>query len=453
MAGTQLMSGPVFIVGLARSGTTLMAVCLDRHPAFDCGPETHLLTALATPDGRRVLEPAGWPDRATDLVCSIVREDVLVHEAAGVSRERVRASLAARPPSVRAVLESLTVPQAADAGAPRWVEKTPRHLDHLATIRREWPDATIIRMVRDPRARAVSAADMPFGAPSQVGALLDGARREARARSAVAADPRLLTVRLEDLVADPARELGRVCESLGEPFDEWMLDTTEPAAAVVGEVAWKARAGGPIEADAADAWRSRMDPGVARLAALYCARELDRDGYPGARRRRGTVMMVPAGRRVARVRESPLMARVQESLLIDLAAADLVVAPTASLRRSDLRRAEAVAWLAPDGWLLPRRGPTGWRVAAIVALDLLGRRLRRRPALRIVLPDGDLPDGRPTGGRRARGLPARLMARCIRVLARPISLDQAPAAIAVSAGVRSAGRSSAEPVAGVDGSR
>ena len=45
-----------------------------------------------------------------------------------LEREEVRAWLAVRPPSLAAMLESLTAQRAARNGAPRWVEKTPRHL-------------------------------------------------------------------------------------------------------------------------------------------------------------------------------------------------------------------------------------------------------------------------------------------------------------------------------------
>ena len=215
---------PVFVVGLPRSGTTLMAVCLDRHPALDCGPETHLFANLATADQGALLDPRGWPDAATGFVCSLATDGVPVHEAAGVDRPRIRAALAARPPSVAAMLESLTVAQAVDAGKPRWVEKTPRHLAYLPLIRSLWPDAAIIHLVRDPRARAVSMARMPFGSDSQVANLLDGVLRDQATLAAVDADPRLLRVRLEELVADPARELRRVCDFLGEPWSPAMLE-------------------------------------------------------------------------------------------------------------------------------------------------------------------------------------------------------------------------------------
>ena len=37
-----------------------------------------------------------------------------------------------------------------------------------------------------------------------------------------------MTLRYEDLVTEPARELGRVCEPIGEAFEPGMLDSREP---------------------------------------------------------------------------------------------------------------------------------------------------------------------------------------------------------------------------------
>ena len=40
-----------------------------------------------------------------------------------------------------------------------WVEKTPNHILHLAMMRRLYPAAKVVRIVRDPRDSALSMAD------------------------------------------------------------------------------------------------------------------------------------------------------------------------------------------------------------------------------------------------------------------------------------------------------
>src|SRR5687768_17107064 len=100
---------PVFVVGVPRSGTTLLAAMLGAHPLIDCGPETRLLSRFEDADTARLLDPRSWPGPAADFVLGLALRDTPVHEVFGVPTEAVRAHLAGRRPSVAALLESLTV--------------------------------------------------------------------------------------------------------------------------------------------------------------------------------------------------------------------------------------------------------------------------------------------------------------------------------------------------------
>src|SRR5262245_44128335 len=117
---------PIFVVGVPRSGTTLLAAMLGSHPRLDSGPETFLLTHLRGRE-REVLDPRDWPRAATRFVCSLRLRDQPVHLLYGRSSEQVAAVLAARPPGIPALFESLTAARAEANGKARWVEKTPRH--------------------------------------------------------------------------------------------------------------------------------------------------------------------------------------------------------------------------------------------------------------------------------------------------------------------------------------
>src|SRR5690242_20464218 len=67
-----------FIVGVGRSGTTLLRLMLDAHPAMAIPPETHFLPAMiesfgsARVTGKRVLEAmkeapqSGWIESGVD---------------------------------------------------------------------------------------------------------------------------------------------------------------------------------------------------------------------------------------------------------------------------------------------------------------------------------------------------------------------------------------------------
>ncbi len=403
-------SDPIFIVGLPRSGTTLMAVCLDRHPAIHCGPETHLFPRLAA-EGHGPLDPGRWPDAATDFVVRIAEP------MPSLDRARVRAFLADRPPSAAAMMEALVALPAVDAGKRRWAEKTPRHLDHLRAIREAWPSAAVIRMVRDPRSRAVSMSRVPFGPESQVANLLDGLRRDRRAQAQVDADPRLLTVRLEDLQADPEPTLRGVCEFLGEPYDAAMLVASEHAAAVPSDEWWKRSATRPVTSAGSSTWPDMMPEDVQRFAGLYCAEQLERHGYGGARTAASVVAIVPW---------DDHLIRRNETLALALARRDTVLRGLGTVSWRRLRRTPNLVYWGPPGSLMPKSGQRGgWRSLLALTLDLAVRRLQRRPAgwVRVDGSEGSAPLV-PHGKRVAQGMRARCLGVAVRILARRTTVEQ-----------------------------
>ena len=62
---------PIFVVGVPRSGTTLLAAMLSAHSRMSCGPETHLFPWVSRVDGERLCDKDLWPDTATEFLSSI----------------------------------------------------------------------------------------------------------------------------------------------------------------------------------------------------------------------------------------------------------------------------------------------------------------------------------------------------------------------------------------------
>ncbi|MFN8623734.1 MAG: sulfotransferase, partial [Chloroflexota bacterium] len=369
-------TGPIFVVGTPRSGTTLLAAMLGAHPDIDCGPETRFFSWLERADRPALLDPRTWPGPATDFVLSLRLQDSPVHELFGVTPDQVRGALAARRPSMAAMLESLTVTRAAAHGKPRWAEKTPRHISSLPLIRREWPDASIIRVVRDPRDVALSLAKVPFAGESLVGHLALAARNEREAAPFLARDARSMTIRYEDLVREPRPVLEGVCAFLGVPFVPDMIDRHEGVEGIAApHETWKAKAAEPLDPSRVSAWRRTMDPAVQRFAALHCRDLLRAHGYPDARDPARTVAFVPIG---------DLEAARIEGVLLALADRDTAIATPTPLTPAALeRQAEIVLWGSPDqlGLQLGRRAAGRTAGIARFARLLARRRLAGRPAI------------------------------------------------------------------------
>ncbi|CAN5655807.1 hypothetical protein BH18CHL1_BH18CHL1_09620 [soil metagenome] len=394
---------PIFIVGLPRSGTTLLAAMLARHPAIDCGPETFFFARLPQ-DPARLVDATRWPGEAVDYLCSLRLRDAPVHRLFGRSRADIERDLSARPPSLAAILEALTAARASAAGKSRWAEKTPRHLAHLDLIRRTFPDAAVVRLVRDPRDTALSLARVPFASDSVLVNLHSVGRADAAAEPQVKRHPWLLTVRFEDLVTDPEPVLRAVCDLAAEPFDARMLVPTDEAELLAADHEWwKGKESQGLDRSRVGVWRRDLDPVDQRVAAIVCSEMIERHGYEGATKPAAAIALEP---------DAVGFVERQEAVTRRLALGGVVVRPRhggGGQGEQGIGPARGgglplVFWPADghDPWRLGRSRARRARSVMRMAALLTGSRLAGRPATRVVT------DRRPEPGLAAKAAEALL---------------------------------------------
>lgn len=100
-------------------------------------------------------------------------------------------------------------------------EKTPRHIRHLAFIRRMYPDATIITPVRDARDVALS---MKLRRETVEEGIWRWTRDNGIIRKRMNNQKDIVPYRYEDLIADPTAVLTMLCEKIGVDFEPAMLE-------------------------------------------------------------------------------------------------------------------------------------------------------------------------------------------------------------------------------------
>ena len=412
-------NAPIFVVGVARSGTTLLSAMLSAHPRLDCGPESRFFARYRHLDQRartRILDPLTWPRPAVDFIASLRNQGHPIPELYGLTLPEIGTYLAGRQPSVGAMLESLTELHARRNGAARWIEKTPRHLLMTDALRALWPDAYIVRIVRDPRDVALSLAHVPFAKDSVVGNLVRIDSDDRASRDRIEADPRATTLRYEDLVTQPERELRRICDFIHEEYQPVMLDSRDSGTKVAAEHEWwKASVSGPLNTASVGRWEREMSADAKHFAALHLAGYLRQHGYQGALQPRRAVAVVPVGAAVG---------PQNESLLLELARREMVVQRPSPTDMDVLDRAQSegrLVYLGTKGQLDPSRGEGMHRRLLAVVASFLGlsiRRLQRKPILwvrRNTL--------RP---KRTRDPVERIIAPLFRLLAREVPLAEVP---------------------------
>jgi hypothetical protein len=269
-----------FIVGVPRSGTTLLRLMLDAHSLMAIPPETHFIPKLI----RRVERSKGDPRGAViDLVTTHRRWPDFELE-----RTDFEAKLdAARELDAATVVRCFYEAYAEAQGKPRWGEKTPQYLRMMGRIARTLPEAHFVHIIRDGRDVALSLLSVEWGPTNVTHAAEQWVDEIHTARRKVYRIPHYIEVRFEELVADPEPVLRRVCEFTELEFEPAMLSYHQGAATRMGEMERDFQiAGGPTltpeervrqhalvsappSTEAAGRWQERMDPAdVAAFEAI-----------------------------------------------------------------------------------------------------------------------------------------------------------------------------------------
>ena len=179
-----------FIVGSARSGTTLVRLLMNAHPMVVVPPESRFIVEFWT--GEDTVEVKPFLDRLAIHPRFRVWDLPISDVAAEVRVERMPYAL---------LIEKVYEAYARPRGKPIWGDKTPRYIEHLGLLRRLFPDARFIHVIRDGRNVALSYADVPFGPKSVAAAAELWSRRVSSGLSARKTIPKesYLEVRYEDL--------------------------------------------------------------------------------------------------------------------------------------------------------------------------------------------------------------------------------------------------------------
>lgn len=269
---------PVFIVGAPRSGTTLLQILLDLHPELAIPPESHIFSRFAD-----VFDAYGdltLPQNLRRFVADLLGDAWIRRWGLRVTVEEFCQTVSA--PSVRGVLVHLFALYARQEGKTRWGEKTPNHALHLQMIRRIFPEAQFIHLIRDGRDVAESLGRVYFGKKS-IAANAHRWRRHVMACHALTcASPKaVLEIKYCDLVQDPKGILSRVQAFLKLGHGD-AADVTHTARRqdYVRSGSHHQSLREPLSAQRVGAFRSRLSLREIEIFETIAGDTLRRYGYP-----------------------------------------------------------------------------------------------------------------------------------------------------------------------------
>ncbi|HED53566.1 MAG TPA: sulfotransferase family protein [Phycisphaerales bacterium] len=202
---SNLSEQPVFVAGMPRSGTSLVEQIIASHPAGAGVGELPTIPRLAVElDGLPTSGPTHVLHRSSALTSA------RLDEAATKTLDELH--------RMAALLDE-------DASAERIVDKLPGNIAHLPLIALLFPKARIIHTTRDPRDVAISCYFQDFAGPlgyaysleSLASFIADEHILVNHARDVLGIE--ILDLSYEHLVADPERQIRRLLDFLGLPFD------------------------------------------------------------------------------------------------------------------------------------------------------------------------------------------------------------------------------------------
>jgi Sulfotransferase family len=204
---------PVFVLCMARSGSTLLRFLLDAHPSLACPPETNI--------------PALCAQLA--VVCSLIEGAPLAANRGDLPPEVPPAAIA----GIRQTVDMITAPYVNRRGKARFCDKSLGTARYASLLLSAWPDAKFVCLFRHPMDVIKSGLDAcPWGlngygfdaysAGSPGNAVLALARYWLDNASAIAAveeqhPGNCIRIRYEDLVEAPEETAQRLFAYLGVP--------------------------------------------------------------------------------------------------------------------------------------------------------------------------------------------------------------------------------------------
>jgi hypothetical protein len=320
------VSGPFpFIIGVGRSGTTLLRAILDTHPDMAIPGESHFIPVMVK-DRRQYESLRGF--RTDRFLEDLGRYHWFRRWE--LPMERVTASLQLEPPmTLAAAIRRLYQLYAQKQGKARYGDKTPAYVHHMPTLAVLFPEARFVHLVRDGRDVALSTLDHPTMSktPPELAIFWRRGVEKGRRAGGRLGSERYCEVLYENLVTDPEAVARSVCDFLELRFDPLMLRYHERASEIVRSTPHPrshSRVHLPPTKGLRD-WRSQMSRKDVALFDVLAGELLQDLGYERARDRHSLGEWVSAhgkqlsveSRRVARAVRKRLRLRPPQGAVSD----------------------------------------------------------------------------------------------------------------------------------------
>lgn len=269
----------VFIIGMPRSGTTLVSSLINASDNIYIGVETHIF-----PIYEKWIKQGSKKINFTEYYFSYSNNPYLQYfnfKKAEINKIKLSIN---NKNSIESILAQLNKIQNKNQAVKEWGEKTPRHYEHLEQIRHFFKDCKIIIIKRDPRDIFLSQKKIKWGTKNP----LEFVIRYKRFQRIVHENKEkkdVFVLKYEEVLSNSKDNLEKLYDFLEISFDENLISNfsnlkyqnyskvLEP---------WKNNNGGSLLKTNFNKWKSDVEDKDIQFISFFLRKGIDSYGYdPG----------------------------------------------------------------------------------------------------------------------------------------------------------------------------
>lgn len=257
---------PIFIVGVGRSGTSLLQGMLNSHKEISFPPETHFIRSYISRN--KILEDVKEKllnDK--DLLKLNIPLEIVFSESTNLNNFYIKLLIRYMRKQNKKIVG----------------DKDPKNIEYLKLIHSIFPNAIIIHIYRDPRAVIASRMKAKWSLDKPFWQHLLAYKSQLNYGRNIGKElfTNYIEIKYENLVQDPVYELEYLCKSINLEFDNNMIEFYRSASDIVqgNELSWKNNLFNPLMKDNIDKWKKVLSKNQKTLIEYVLEKEMNLLGY------------------------------------------------------------------------------------------------------------------------------------------------------------------------------
>jgi len=269
----------LYIVGVGRSGTSLLQSMFASHASITFMPETGFLRKYAS---GHVLNLLYVRSGISAVVRKLANDNAFARTGLEIN-SLVQQAVYSRHDLDNAIYLQM-VNRYLETGSRFVGDKDPRMIEFMPLLASLSNDIFVINIIRDPRDILLSKKTAAWSRHGHIWKHIFANRIQLRLGRFWG--PRLfgdkyVEVLYEDLITCPSEVLSSLCDQINIPFDSAMLSFNNAAKKLVSfdELSWKKETMGPLICNNKEKWRTQLSDKEILLTELCCKEAFVVGGY------------------------------------------------------------------------------------------------------------------------------------------------------------------------------